>query len=404
MLLPGFVDTHVHYPQIRVIGGLGMPLLDWLEQCALPEEAGWPTVDYADVVAAEFVDGLLRARDDDARWCSARTSRPPSTCCSSEAAAARAAASPPGWCVSDRILREDLLTTPERALRRGPRLAAALARQGPAAVRGHPAVLAVAPSERCWRRARRCSGDVDGALVHLAPQREPAPRSTPCAGCSRSTTTTSTPTTGTGWSGERSVLAHNVHPGDAELDLLAEAGAAVAHCPSSNSALGSGLFPLRRHVERGVRVALGTDVGRRHELLAAPGGPAGVLHAVPARRRTGCRSPRRTCCTWPPGPGAEALGPRRAGRRPVGRQAVRRGVDAPGRRQHPGRRARATPTTPTTPWRRCSRWAARRTSAGCGSAAIGCADAAVYGAASGSRDIARICRASWGTSASPVPR
>jgi guanine deaminase len=36
MLLPGFVDTHVHYPQIRAIGGLGMPLLDWLERCALP--------------------------------------------------------------------------------------------------------------------------------------------------------------------------------------------------------------------------------------------------------------------------------------------------------------------------------------------------------------------------------
>jgi guanine deaminase len=61
--------------------------------------------------------------------------------------------------------------------------------------------------------------------------------------------------------GPRSVLAHNVHADDAELDVLAAAGAAVAHCPSSNSALGSGLFPLRRHVERGVRVALGTDVG-----------------------------------------------------------------------------------------------------------------------------------------------
>ena len=59
----------------------------------------------------------------------------------------------------------------------------------------------------------------------------------------------------------RSVLAHNVHPDDAELDQLAAAGASVAHCPSSNSALGSGLFPLRRHVEHGVRVALGTDVG-----------------------------------------------------------------------------------------------------------------------------------------------
>jgi guanine deaminase len=61
--------------------------------------------------------------------------------------------------------------------------------------------------------------------------------------------------------GRRSVLAHNVHPLDAELDRLAAAGASVAHCPSSNNALGSGLFPLRRHVERGVRVALGTDIG-----------------------------------------------------------------------------------------------------------------------------------------------
>jgi guanine deaminase len=42
---------------------------------------------------------------------------------------------------------------------------------------------------------------------------------------------------------------------------LAVAGASVAHCPSSNAFLGSGMFPLRRHVERGVRVALGTDVG-----------------------------------------------------------------------------------------------------------------------------------------------
>src|SRR4029078_3423614 len=58
-----------------------------------------------------------------------------------------------------------------------------------------------------------------------------------------------------------SVLAHNVHPSDAELEVFAATGASVAHCPSSNSALGSGRLPLRRHVERGVRVALGTDVG-----------------------------------------------------------------------------------------------------------------------------------------------
>ena len=57
------------------------------------------------------------------------------------------------------------------------------------------------------------------------------------------------------------MLAHNVHPTDAELDVLAARGTAVAYCPTSNAALGSGMFPLRRHVAAGVRVALGSDVG-----------------------------------------------------------------------------------------------------------------------------------------------
>ena len=59
LLLPGFVDTHVHYPQMRVIGGLGLPLLDWLEQRALPEEAKLADRAYARAVAAEFLDGLI---------------------------------------------------------------------------------------------------------------------------------------------------------------------------------------------------------------------------------------------------------------------------------------------------------------------------------------------------------
>src|SRR5699024_7138403 len=57
------------------------------------------------------------------------------------------------------------------------------------------------------------------------------------------------------------ILAHNVHPNDRELARMAETGAAAAHCPTSNSALASGIFPLRRHIETGVKVALGTDVG-----------------------------------------------------------------------------------------------------------------------------------------------
>ena len=56
-------------------------------------------------------------------------------------------------------------------------------------------------------------------------------------------------------------MAHNIHATPSELDRLADAGTAVAHCPASNAALGSGCFPFRRHVDAGVTCALGTDVG-----------------------------------------------------------------------------------------------------------------------------------------------
>src|ERR1700682_185121 len=61
--------------------------------------------------------------------------------------------------------------------------------------------------------------------------------------------------------GARSVLGHNLHPTDNELQRLAASKASISHCPCSNAALGSGWFPLRRHIHAGVRVALGTDVG-----------------------------------------------------------------------------------------------------------------------------------------------
>ena len=81
MLVPGFVDAHVHFPQIRAIGGLGMPLLDWLERCALPEESKLASQAYAREVAGEFL-AACSPRERPARSCSDRTSRPPWRSCS----------------------------------------------------------------------------------------------------------------------------------------------------------------------------------------------------------------------------------------------------------------------------------------------------------------------------------
>ncbi|MBI2923766.1 MAG: 5'-deoxyadenosine deaminase [Planctomycetes bacterium] len=63
----------------------------------------------------------------------------------------------------------------------------------------------------------------------------------------------------TGLCGARSVLAHCVHPAEGELGLLAETDTAVAHCPSSNLKLGSGIAPVPDMIARGIRVGLGAD-------------------------------------------------------------------------------------------------------------------------------------------------
>lgn len=62
-----------------------------------------------------------------------------------------------------------------------------------------------------------------------------------------------------GWSGKDVWFAHMVHPTDAEIDKLAADGSGVAHCPTSNMILASGIAPVRRMIDCGVRVGLGVD-------------------------------------------------------------------------------------------------------------------------------------------------
>ena len=121
LLLPGFVDTHVHFPQARIIGDLGMPLLDWLERCALPEEARFADLGYAQEVAAEFVSGLADAGTTTALVFGAHFA--PAVDALFAAASARGLRITSGLVVSDRLLRPELHTTPQRAYDEGLALA-----------------------------------------------------------------------------------------------------------------------------------------------------------------------------------------------------------------------------------------------------------------------------------------
>jgi guanine deaminase len=258
VVLPGLVDTHVHFPQVRVIGALGMPLLDWLERSALPEEARMADPGYARAVAAEFVDGLVRAGTTTALVFGAHFA--PAVDCLFEQAAAAGLRVSAGLVVSDRLLRPELATTPEQAYADGMALAG---RWHGGKDRLRYAVtprFSLSTSEAMLSSCAALLRDVEGALFTSHVNENRAEIET-VRGLFPDCSSYMDTYRRFGLLGRRSVLAHNVHPTDDELDLLAAAGASVAHCPSSNSALGSGLFPLRRHVERGVRVALGTDVG-----------------------------------------------------------------------------------------------------------------------------------------------
>jgi guanine deaminase len=256
LVLPGFVDTHVHYPQVRVIGGLGMPLLDWLEQCALPEEARLADVDYALAVANEFVTGLVAAGTTTALVFGSHFA--PAMDVLFDAVASRGLRVTSGLVVSDRVLREDLLTSPERAYDEG----LALAKRWHGAGRIEYAVtprFSLSCTDALLASCAALMGDVEGMhfTSHLNENlQEIAAVAGLCGGPHYLDSYDRH-----GLVGPRSVLAHNVHPTDAELVLLASKGASVAHCPTSNASLGSGLFPLNRHLIHGVHVALGSDVG-----------------------------------------------------------------------------------------------------------------------------------------------
>lgn len=256
LLLPGMVDTHVHFPQARVIGGLGLPLLDWLDQCALPEEMRLADEDYARGVARDFVAGLVDAGTTTALVFGAHYASAVEAMF--EAADQWGLRITTGLVTSDRLLPEPLLTTAERAYAESRDLAARWHGKGRLRYAVTPR-FSLSASEAVLEACAATFAEVPGSWFtshvneNLHEIREVAALFDGAAYVDTYDRF--------GLVTPRSVLAHDVHPTDAELATLAGRGAAVAHCPTSNAALGSGLFPLRRHVEAGVRVGLGSDVG-----------------------------------------------------------------------------------------------------------------------------------------------
>jgi len=256
-VLPGFVDTHVHLPQMPVLGRLGWSLLEWLEKAALPEEARMANVAHALAEATRFVDALTSHGTTTASVFGAHFA--PAVASLFEVAHRAGIRVATGLVVSDRHLRDDLHVSPDDAYRDSTALIRQFHERGRLLYSVTPR-FALSTTEAMLEVCQTLLTEHPRVRLqtHVNEQRaeiEEVARLFPWAPDYVSVYERH------GLTGPRSIMAHDVHVTTSELEQLAASGTSVAHCPASNAALGSGIFPLRRHRDAGVHVALGTDVG-----------------------------------------------------------------------------------------------------------------------------------------------
>ncbi len=257
ILLPGFVDTHVHYPQLGIVGAMGLPPLEWLHKRALPEELRLSDPEHARTLAHDFVRALAANGTTSALVFGAHCpAAQEALFAEAERAGLRITS---GLVVSDRNLHPEVELDPQSAYDSGRQLAERWHGRGRLRYAVSPR-FALSCSEGMLDSCGALNADIDGGLVTSHLNEHPAEVEL-VAGLFP-------------WSddylatyerfnlvGPATVLAHNLHGTEPELERLGAARASVAHCPASNAFLGSGSFPLRAHLDHGVRVAIGTDVG-----------------------------------------------------------------------------------------------------------------------------------------------
>ncbi|MEM0954748.1 MAG: guanine deaminase [Pseudomonadota bacterium] len=257
LICPGFIDSHIHYPQTGMIASYGEQLLEWLNNYTFPAEQDFEDVVHARDVADVFLTELLRNGTTTAMVFG--TVHPGSVDAFFEAAEARQLRMIAGKVLMDRNAPEYLLDTPES----GYADSKALIERWHGKGRLHYAVtprFALTSSDEQLTLAGQLLQEHPGLYLHSHLSENPEE---------------------VAWVkqlfpnrdgyldvydhfqllGARSVFAHGIHLTDNEYRRLAETGTVIAFCPSSNLFLGSGLLNLKAMEAYRVQVGLGTDVG-----------------------------------------------------------------------------------------------------------------------------------------------
>lgn len=257
LIMPGFVDSHVHYPQVDIIASHGTHLLDWLERYTFPAEARFADAALARDSAAFFLDELLRHGTTTALVFA--SVHPQSVDALFEAARRRRMRLVAGKTMMDRNCPENLRDSAESGYRDSRRLIERWHGVERLAYAVTPR-FAVTSSDAQLTRAGQLAREHPDVYIHthVAENRDEVAWVAELFPGRRSYLDVYEHF---GLLRERAVYAHCIHLDGQDLGRMGECGAAAAFCPTSNLFLGSGLFDLAAADTHGVRTALGTDVG-----------------------------------------------------------------------------------------------------------------------------------------------
>jgi guanine deaminase len=257
LITPGFIDTHIHFPQTGMIASYGEQLLDWLNTYTFPTEQQFADKAHAAEVASVFLKELLRNGTTTALVFG--TVHKQSVDAFFEACEVLNLRMIAGKVMMDRNAPDYLTDTAESGYADSKELIERWHGKGRLHYAVTPRFAPTSSPEQLSLAGELFQQYPDLYMhTHLSENRQEIE-----------------------WVkglfperkgyldvydhyrliGPRAVFAHGVHLCDEECQRLAETGSAVAFCPTSNLFLGSGLFDLPKLEAHGVRVGLGTDVG-----------------------------------------------------------------------------------------------------------------------------------------------
>lgn len=257
LLVPGFVDTHLHGPQLGMIGSYGGHLLEWLNRYTFPTELRFADPAHASQIATALFQELIGNGTVTALIFS--TIHLEATEIFFREALRRRFRGIIGKTMMDRNAPPELLEEPQRSFDQSRELIERWHGRGTLRYAITPR-FAPSCSEDLLELAGRLHEEYPDVYVHthVSENRGELRWVADLFPWARDYVDVYDRF---GLLSEKTILAHGVHLSDRELGVLQERGAGISHCPNSNLFLGSGLFPLRRIVAAGIPVGLGSDIG-----------------------------------------------------------------------------------------------------------------------------------------------